>query len=51
MHDINEQIAIVWAALEAYREFLIPEGDPENDEIWNNICTAMAVINEDLTND
>ena len=51
MHDIDEQLAIVWAALEAYREFLISEGDPENDEIWNNICTAMAVINEDLTND
>ena len=48
MHDINEQIQIIWAALEAYRADLIPEGQPEYDEEWNNICTAMAVITEDL---
>ena len=51
MHDIDEQIAIVWRALEAYREFLIPEGDPDYDKQWNDICTAMAVIEEDLKND
>lgn len=48
MHDINEQLAIVWAALEAYRADLIPEGDPDYDEQWDDICTAMAVIEEDL---
>lgn len=51
MHDIDEQLAIVWAALEAYRADLIPEGDPDYDEQWNDICTAMAVIEEDLKND
>jgi hypothetical protein len=48
MHDINEQLAVVWAALEAYRADLIPEGDEQFDEIWSDICTAMAVIEEDL---
>ncbi len=51
MHDIDEQLAIVWAALEAYRADLIPEGEPAYDEEWNDICTAMAVIEEDLKND
>ena len=48
MHDVKEQLQTVWAALEAYRSDLIPEGDPDYDEKWNNICTAMAVISEDL---
>jgi hypothetical protein len=48
MHDIKEQIQIIWGALHAYREDLIPEGDPMYDELWNDICTAMAVIQEDL---
>ena len=48
MHDIKEQIAVIWDALHAYREDLIPEGDPMYDEMWGDICTAMAVIQEDL---
>lgn len=48
MHDINEQLQIIWSALEAYRADLIPEGQPEYDEEWSDICTAMAVITEDL---
>jgi hypothetical protein len=48
MHDIKHQLEIIWAALEAYRADLIPEGDEQFDEIWNDICTAMAVIEEDL---
>jgi len=31
MHDINEQLAIVWAGLDAYRADLIPEGAPDYD--------------------
>ena len=34
----------VWDALHAYREDLIPEGDEQYDEIWNDICTAMMWI-------
>jgi hypothetical protein len=48
MHDIKEQLGIIWDALEAYRADLIPEGDEQFDEIWDDICTAMAVIEEDL---
>ena len=48
MHDIKQQIDIIWDALEAYRSDLIPEGDEQFDEIWGDICTAMAVIEEDL---
>jgi hypothetical protein len=48
MHDIKQQLDIIWDALEAYRSDLIPEGDEQFDEIWGDICTAMAVIQEDL---
>lgn len=48
MHDIKDALKTVWQALEAYRDDLIPEGDPSYDEEWNDICTAMAVIEEDL---
>ena len=48
MHDLKEQISIVWDALEAYRADLIPEGDEQFDAIWNDVCTAMAVIEEEL---
>ena len=48
MHDIKQQLDIIWDALEAYRSDLIPEGDEQFDEIWDEVCTAMAVIQEDL---
>ena len=48
MHDIKQQISIIWDALEAYRSDLIPEGDEQFDEIWDEVCTAMAVIEENL---
>lgn len=48
MHNLKEQISIVWNALEAYRSDLIPEGDEQYDAIWNDVCTAMAVIEEAL---
>lgn len=47
-HDSKEQIEVIWEALEAYRSDLIPEGDPQYDEIWSDVCTAMAWIQEDL---
>jgi len=47
-HDTKAQLEVVWEALEAYRSDLIPEGDSHYDEIWNDICTAMAWIQEDL---
>jgi hypothetical protein len=48
MHDINEQIAIIWEALHSYREDCIPESDPNHNEEWEDICLAMAVIQEEL---
>ena len=48
MHDTKQQISIIWDALEAYRSDLIPEGDEQFDEIWDEVCTAMAVIEENL---
>lgn len=46
--DTQEHLDVVWNALEAYRADLIPEGDKQYDEIWSDICTAMACITEDL---
>jgi hypothetical protein len=48
MHDIREQINIIWEALHSYREKCIPESDPSHNEEWENICLAMAVIQEQL---
>ena len=48
MIDIKDSIGTIWQALHAYREDLIPEGDEAYDAEWDNICTAMAVIQEDL---
>jgi len=38
----------IWNALEGYRETCIPEGNAEYDEEWNEICTQMACIAEEL---
>jgi hypothetical protein len=48
MHDLKQQLQTVWDALHAYREDLIPEGDEQFDEIWDDVCLAMAVIEENL---
>jgi len=47
-NNSREHIEVIWDALHAYREDLIPEGDPQYDEIWSDVCTAMAWIQEDL---
>lgn len=38
----------IWCALECHRENSIPEGVDEYDEEWDDICTAMAWITEEL---
>jgi len=48
MHDIKQQLDIIWDALEAYRADLISEGDEQHDAIWDEVCTALAVIEENL---
>ena len=48
MHDTKQQINIIRDALEAYRSDLIPEGDEQFDAIWDDICTSMAIIEENL---
>ena len=47
-NDSAAHLNVIWAALEAYREDLIPERHSEHDEIWDEICTAMSWIAEDL---
>lgn len=48
MIDIQDAIKTVWLALEGYRQHVAPEGNPEHDGAWDDVCTAMAVICEDL---
>jgi hypothetical protein len=50
MIDYQEELNIIWAALEAFREDCIPEGDSNYDRQWNDICTAMALLTEELEN-
>tara|TARA_A100001515_G_C4447013_1_gene168920 strand:+ start:96 stop:428 length:333 start_codon:yes stop_codon:yes gene_type:complete len=47
-HNMVDDIKVIWDALHAYREDCIPEGDSMYDEQWNEICTAMANIQETL---
>jgi|GEM_PF-2942148 len=49
-NDFYDNLKIVWNALEAYRDKCIPEGVKEFDQEWNEVCTAMALITEDLEN-
>jgi hypothetical protein len=46
----NPDIVTVWNALHGYREDCIPEGRDYGsyDRQWDDICTAMARIQEDL---
>lgn len=38
----------IWDALHGYRETCIPEGNPDYDRQWSDICTEMAWIAEEL---
>ncbi len=47
--DTKEQLNVIWEALQGFRETCIPEGqDEEYDSYWDEICTAMGWITEDL---
>ncbi|MDB4342547.1 hypothetical protein OAA20_00530 [bacterium] len=50
-NDSDSWLETVWDALHAYRADLIPEGDEQYDEIWSDICTAMAWISETVENE
>ena len=50
-NDSDSWLETVWDALHAYRADLIPEGDEQYDEIWSDICTAMAWITETVENE
>ena len=41
-------ITQIWGALHGFREDCIPEGEKAYDEQWDEICTAMAWIQEEL---
>ena len=48
---LNIELEAIWKALEGYRLSCIPEGKPENDNEWSEICTQMAWIEEFLENE
>jgi hypothetical protein len=41
---MTEHLNTIWEVLHAYREDNIPEGIDNNDETWDDICYAMAII-------
>lgn len=47
-NDRQSMIDTIWNALHCYREDCIPESQPEYDDDWSDVCTAMAWIEEDL---
>lgn len=46
--DVTQALDVVWEALAAVREDLLPEGDHAYDQQWDEITTAMAWITEAL---
>ena len=49
-HDRTLALSTVWDVLHEYRENLIPPDRPDTsyDEQWDEICFAMAMIEECL---
>jgi hypothetical protein len=45
--DVVESVDYIWAILSDYRENCISEGVDNHDDIWDEICTAMACIEEE----
>lgn len=50
LHALDEEswLSTIWDALEDYREKSIPEGEVAYDQQWDDICSAMAWIREEL---
>jgi hypothetical protein len=46
--DRDSWLETIWDALHSYREDSIPVGE-EYDPIWDDICTAMAWIEEEIS--
>ena len=46
--DTVQAMRVVWQGLHALRDTQLPEGITKNDEQWDDICTAMAWIDETL---
>jgi hypothetical protein len=43
-----QALTIIWNALHDYRENSISEGEQANDDAWDEITHAMAMIHESL---
>jgi hypothetical protein len=46
--DKETWLSVMWEALFAHREKNIPEGVDTHDREWDDICTAMAWVREEL---
>jgi hypothetical protein len=46
--DKGSWTEVLWAALHAYRETCLPEGYAEYDVEWDEICTVMAWVSEEI---
>lgn len=47
-HEKALAMTTIWEALHVYREEVIPPTKDFYDEIWDEICFSMAVIQECL---
>ena len=46
--DVCESVDYIWEILCDYRENCISEGVDNHDDIWDEICTSMAWIEDAL---
>ncbi len=44
----RDELDTIWDALCDMRESCIPEGDPQYDAKWGDICTVMHKIEDEL---
>jgi hypothetical protein len=44
----RKELELIWDALFDMRENCIPEGEPQYDAKWSDICTIMAKIEDEL---
>lgn len=49
-NDKQTWMDTIWSSLHAYRQNFIPEGNVNYDSEWDDICTAMAWLEEKLVN-
>ena len=47
-YDEQSWLIAVWSALNHWRSLALEEGDPTDEKDWDEVCSSMAWITEEL---